>query len=125
MRAVKGRDTAPEITVRKLLRDAGHRFRLHDSSLPGSPDIVFAGRRKAIFVNGCFWHGHRCRRGDRMPKTNVAYWSAKIARNRARDIKVRRHLRVAGWKVLTVWECQIRRPAALVVRLLHFLEQRS
>jgi DNA mismatch endonuclease (patch repair protein) len=123
MRAVKGRGTAPEIAVQKLLSTFGYRFQLHDSKLPGTPDIVFRRRRKVLFVHGCFWHGHRCKRGDRMPKSNTAYWSAKIARNRVRDIKVRRVLNAAGWKVMTVWECQLRKPAALLARIERFLER--
>jgi DNA mismatch endonuclease (patch repair protein) len=121
MRAVKGRDTAPEIAVRKLLHRLGYRFRLHDTRLPGSPDIVFPGRRLVVFVHGCFWHGHRCKRGARVPATNTGYWISKIARNRARDVKVRRKLKAAGWGVLTVWECQLRRPT-LAARIKRFLK---
>ena len=87
MRAVKSRDTNPELAVRALLRPIAPGYRLHRGDLPGKPDVVYASRKLAIFVHGCFWHGHDCARGARAPKTNAAYWRAKIARNRARDIK--------------------------------------
>ena len=87
MRAVKSRDTGPERAVRALLRAIAPGYRLHRADLPGKPDIVYAGRKLAIFVHGCFWHGHDCARGARMPKANADYWRAKIARNRARDAK--------------------------------------
>jgi DNA mismatch endonuclease (patch repair protein) len=121
MRAVKGKDTKPELAVRKLLSAMGHRYRLHRKDLPGNPDVVFPGRRKALFVHGCFWHGHSCKRGDRIPKTNTEYWLAKIAGNRRRDRRVRRLLRAAGWQVLTIWECQLKRPAPLAKRIARFL----
>lgn len=108
MRAVKARDTGPELKVRALLRALGHRYRLDARDLPGRPDIVFRGRRKAIFVHGCFWHGHDCARGARQPKANAAYWTAKIDRNRARDTASRAALEAAGWRVITVWECEMK-----------------
>jgi len=107
MRAVKGKDTKPEWVVRRLLHAAGYRYRLHAKELPGKPDLVFPSRRKVIFVHGCFWHGHDCARGAREPKTNVAYWRGKIARNRERDETHLEILRQDGWKVLTLWECEI------------------
>ena len=111
MRRVKGRDTAPELRVRAMLRAAGLTgYRLHRRDLPGRPDIAFIGRRAAIFVHGCFWHGHDCPRGARAPKANAAYWTAKIARNRARDTAAKAALETAGWRVLTVWECALRDP---------------
>src|ERR1700735_5319447 len=82
MRAVKSKDTRPEMHVRRIVYALGYRYRLHRKDLPGKPDLAFIGRRKAIFVNGCFWHGHDCPRGSRAPKTNQAYWTAKISRNR-------------------------------------------
>jgi DNA mismatch endonuclease (patch repair protein) len=85
MRAVKGKDTKPEMIVRRMAHALGYRYRLHRTDLPGSPDLVFAGRQKVIFVHGCFWHGHDCARGSRQPKTNAEYWRAKIARNVTRD----------------------------------------
>lgn len=120
MRAVKSRDTAPERIVRKAVWAIGGRYRLHRRDLPGAPDLAFPGRRKAIFVHGCFWHGHDCARGARVPKTNREYWTAKIARNRARDERNRRAFAEMGWEVLSVWECETRAPG-LKARLAAFL----
>jgi DNA mismatch endonuclease, patch repair protein len=108
MRAVKGRGTAPERVVRRLVWSLGGRYRLNRADLPGKPDIVLPGRRLAIFVHGCFWHGHDCARGARVPKANRDYWTAKVARNRARDAKAREALGAAGWRVETVWECELK-----------------
>ncbi|MCE1237979.1 MAG: very short patch repair endonuclease [Hyphomicrobiales bacterium] len=121
MRAVKGRDTKPEIVVRKLLHALGYRFRLHRGDVPGTPDIVFLGRRKAVFVNGCFWHGHECRRGARKPKANAAYWEAKIERNKVRDQRVRADLEALGWRSETIWECELGDLSAVRERLVQFL----
>jgi len=107
MRAVKGRDTKPEVALRKALFARGFRYRLH-GDLPGRPDLVFAARRAVIFVHGCFWHGHDCPRGARAPKTNAAYWRAKIAKNRTRDDAVRAELKLLGWRVLVLWECGLK-----------------
>src|SRR5690349_13273904 len=112
MRRVKGRDTKPEMTVRRLLTGLGVRYRLHRKDLPGSPDIVLPGRRLAIFVHGCFWHGHDCARGGRIPKQNQPYWLAKIGRNRGRDVAVREALAAAGWRVETIWECELKDASA-------------
>jgi DNA mismatch endonuclease (patch repair protein) len=117
MRRVKGRDTAPELAVRRILRAAGIGYRLGGAGLPGRPDLVMKGRRAAVFVHGCFWHGHDCARGARQPKANAAYWAAKIERNRARDAASRAALEASGWRVVTVWECQMKAadfPARLV-----------
>jgi DNA mismatch endonuclease, patch repair protein len=105
MAAVKGKDTSPEMRVRRLVHGMGFRYRLHVQSLPGRPDLVFVGRRKIIEVAGCFWHMHGCGR-CRIPAARRGYWVAKLARNAARDKRNRRALRRAGWQVLTVWECQ-------------------
>jgi DNA mismatch endonuclease (patch repair protein) len=120
MRAVKGKDTQPEWIVRRLLHAAGYRYRLHVKNLPGKPDLVFPARRKVVFVHGCFWHGHDCSRGDRQPKANAEYWSAKIARNKERDAKHMVMLRADGWKIATVWECEIKK-IGLLARLRKFL----
>ncbi len=117
MRRVPSEGSAAEITVRQVLTALGLRYRLHRKDLPGSPDVVFAGRRLALFVHGCFWHGHGCRRGDRQPKTNAAYWSAKIARNRARDARVQDELRALGWRAEVIWECELKDAASLRARL--------
>lgn len=122
MRAVKSRDTGPEMTVRRLAHSMGYRYRLHRGDLPGKPDLVFPSRRKAIFVHGCFWHGHTCRRGDRQPKTNAAYWVNKISRNRQRYERQQDELHRSGWRVLTVWECETRERDDLAARLRAFLD---
>jgi DNA mismatch endonuclease, patch repair protein len=121
MRAVRSKDTKPEMIVRKLAHALGYRFRLHRSDLPGSPDLAFPGRKAAIFVNGCFWHGHDCKRGARQPKENAAYWRAKIDRNVARDSRVLDGLKALGWCALTVWECELRDDQRLETRLRQFL----
>lgn len=121
MRSVKSKDTTPELMVRCLLSAQGVRYRLHRKGLPGNPDIVLGKQRKAIFVHGCFWHGHRCRRGNRVPKTNTDYWVSKVQRNKERDRRARRELSKDGWEVLIIWECELKdqtRVSARVARLL-------
>ena len=122
MRRVKGRDTSPELKVRKLLTRLGARYRLHRKDLPGNPDIVLPGRKLAIFVHGCFWHGHDCARGARVPKQNRDYWLAKVARNTARDEAAQAALAAAGWRVVVLWECDMKDEAALSERLANLLE---
>jgi len=121
MRAVKGRDTTPELFVRALLREIAPGYRLCRRDLPGAPDIAYIGRRKAIFVHGCFWHGHDCRRGARMPKANADYWRRKIGGNRARDEKILAQYAAMRWSVLTVWECETRDREALARKLEQFM----
>lgn len=121
MRAVKGADTAPEMTVRRLVHAMGYRFRLHRKDLPGKPDLVFPRLRKVIFVHGCFWHGHDCARGARAPKANAEYWRAKIQRNSARDADHIRALKKAGWRSSIIWECALREPKRVERRLAKFL----
>ena len=125
MRRVKGRDTSPEMKVRKLLTRLGARYRLHRKDLPGKPDIVLPGRRLAIFVHGCFWHGHDCARGARVPKQNRDYWLGKVARNVARDAASREALAAAGWRVETIWECHMKDEAALTDRLAGLLDDKG
>lgn len=122
MRAVKGKNTAPERLVRSLLHQAGYRFRLHAADLPGKPDIIFRNRKKAIFVHGCFWHGHDCKRGARMPKSNTQYWENKICSNIARDARSLEALKALGWSVAIVWECELGKAEATLTRLVSFLE---
>ena len=117
MRAVKGKNTRPEIILRKHVRAIAPGYRLNRRDIPGSPDIAFIGRRIAIFMHGCFWHGHDCKRGSRVPKDNRAYWVAKIARNRARDEETLARLKHEGWKTLIVWECDLKDEAALEAKL--------
>ncbi|HWU49204.1 MAG TPA: DNA mismatch endonuclease Vsr [Asticcacaulis sp.] len=122
MRAVKSKDTAPELRVRRLLHGMGYRYRLHRKDLPGHPDLVFAGRKAVIFIHGCFWHGHDCRRGARMPKTNADYWTVKIGRNRERDARALNALAEQGWRALTLWECELKDESALRQTLRAFLD---
>lgn len=121
MGRVRSHDTGPERLVRRVLTELGFRYRLQRKDLPGRPDIAFIGRRKAVFIHGCFWHGHNCRRGARTPKANSEYWTQKIARNRARDESAMRDLKALGWQVLTLWECQLRDLDSLRQRLSLFL----
>ncbi len=122
MQAVRSRDTAPEMAVRRTLHAMGYRYRLHRANLPGKPDMVFPGRRKVIFVHGCFWHGHTCARGSRVPKTNAEYWENKIRKNRERYSRQLVELRVEGWAVLAVWECEVRDERDLAAQLVAFLD---
>jgi DNA mismatch endonuclease (patch repair protein) len=125
MSRIRGKNTKPELLVRRLLHAKGYRYRLHGKSgsgrLPGNPDLVFAGRRKVIFVNGCFWHFHDCRAGQHAPKANSAFWEAKRSRTRERDDQQRRELEASGWEVLTVWECELKDGSALEAQLVAFL----
>ena len=121
MRRVKGRDTTPEVTVRRALTRLGLRYRLHRKDLPGCPDIVMPGRRLAILVHGCFWHGHDCARGARVPKQNRDYWMAKVARNRTRDSQALAQLEALGWRVETIWECETKDEAGFATRLRNLL----
>lgn len=120
MRQVKGKDTAPEMIVRRMLHGAGYRYRIHRKDLPGKPDLVFPQRHKAIFVHGCFWHGHGCKIG-RLPKSRPEFWVPKIARNRERDDYNLSVLATMGWKVLTIWQCHTKDLAALSEILVEFL----
>lgn len=108
MRQVKSKDTGPEMLVRRTVHGMGYRYRLHRKDLPGTPDIVFPRRKKVIFVHGCFWHGHTCKRGNRLPKTNQEYWKPKIEGNKQRDKKNEESLRNMGWDVMTIWECEVK-----------------
>lgn len=122
MSRVKQRGTGIELRVRSLLHRMGWRFRLRKPSLPGKPDIIFPRQRKAIFVHGCFWHGHDCRRGA-LPTSNAEFWSAKIARNKQRDEDVVSQLKGLEWSVLVVWECELRNEDRLAKKLAKFLSR--
>jgi DNA mismatch endonuclease (patch repair protein) len=123
MRKVKGENTSPEITIRKMLRALGDSgYRLHRKDLPGKPDIVFVCRKLAMFVHGCFWHGHDCKRGARIPKTNRKYWQKKINRNKKRDTENIAKLQAKSWKVLVVWECELGNREIVSRRLKKFLK---
>lgn len=109
MSAIRGKDTAPEISLRKALHALGYRYRLHDASLPGKPDLVFSGKRKVIFVHGCYWHRHHCKSGRSVPATRRSFWTEKLEQNRKRDRVHLRALRRLRWSVLVVWQCQLQR----------------
>jgi DNA mismatch endonuclease (patch repair protein) len=121
MRRITSKNTSPEMAVRQMLFRLGYRYRLHRRDLPGKPDIVFGGRRKLIFVHGCFWHAHSCHKAHQ-PKTNEAYWSPKLKRNQERDARHHQELRTAGWNVLTIWECQLKDMESVERRLLRFMD---
>lgn len=123
MSRVRAKDTKPEMVVRRMLHAAGYRYRLHARDLPGKPDLVFPGRRKVVFINGCFWHRHRGCALARLPKSRTEFWTEKLERNRERDERNVEALREQGWEVLTVWECEVRDPATLMPRVVAFLEQ--
>ncbi len=122
MRRVRGKDTKPEMAVRRMVHGMGFRYALHRRDLPGNPDLVFPARGRVIFVHGCFWHSHTCRAGRNRPASNAAYWTAKLERNQARDRANRRRLRNLGWQILVVWECELRKPERLQARIARFFE---
>ena len=121
MRRIRSKDTAPELRLRKLVYSLGYRYRLHVRSLPGCPDLAFAGRKKVIFVHGCFWHQHERCRGAHVPKSRLSYWQPKLQRNVSRDAKNEQLLTGMGWKTLTVWACEIADEHCLLLRLQEFL----
>jgi DNA mismatch endonuclease (patch repair protein) len=123
MQAVRSKNTRPELLVRRLLHANGYRYRLHSKQLPGCPDLVFPGRKKVLFIHGCWWHGHDCQRGSRVPKTNVVYWTKKVIRNRNRDADSRKQLEAEGWKVLAIWECQLNDESSVLMQLVRFLDK--
>ena len=125
MSRVRGRDTKPEMIVRRLVHRLGFRYRLHDRRLPGAPDLVFKARRKAIFIHGCFWHRHSdpaCKLA-RMPKSKLDFWRPKLESNRQRDLRNQSELDAIGWKYLIVWECELGHREQLENKLLAFLTE--
>ena len=121
MRSVRSTDTAPEMTVRRMVHRLGYRFRLHRKDLPGKPDLVFPRLKKVVFVHGCFWHGHGCARGGRVPVHNRDYWTDKVARNKIRDGSALDQLAVLGWKSLVIWECEVKRKSSVDPLVRRFL----
>jgi len=121
MSRIRSRDSKPEMAVRRIVYGLGYRYRLHAQALPGRPDLVFQGRRKIIFVHGCFWHGHLDCKIAHKPKSNRSYWSPKIARNNARDERNILQLRSLGWDILVLWECELKDVTALTKRISAFL----
>lgn len=122
MRSVQTKDTVAEMALRRMLHRLGYRYRLHRRGLPGHPDIVFPVRKKAIFVHGCFWHGHSCPKG-RLPKSRLEYWQPKIASNRERDARTLAALERDGWGTFVVWQCELREPGHVLERTIEFLER--
>ena len=120
MRAIRGKDTKPEMEVRRLVHELGYRFRLHRADLPGKPDLAFPARRKVIFVHGCFWHSHSCKSGL-IPNSNRDFWLTKLGKNKARDAKNLDALAEQGWKVLVIWECDLNDARALRLTVKRFL----
>jgi DNA mismatch endonuclease, patch repair protein len=122
MAAVHTKDTGPELALRRLVHRLGYRYRLHAPELPGRPDLVFRPRKKVIFVHGCFWHRHaRCRYAT-TPKSRIVFWQAKFAANVARDQRNVSDLKKAGWRVLTIWQCQLKKPNNVAKRTNEFLK---
>jgi DNA mismatch endonuclease (patch repair protein) len=122
MRAIRSKGMRPELAVRHLVHRMGYRYRLHKKDLPGKPDLVFAPRRKIIFLHGCFWHAHKNCKVAHVPKSNPEYWRPKLERNQARDEKNIESLAANGWKSLVIWECETRTQETLRNRLLDFLQ---
>lgn len=125
MSNIRGKDTHPEIVVRKYLHANGYRFRIHRKDLPGNPDIVLPKLRTCIFVHGCFWHRHLNCKYATTPKTRIDFWSDKFAKNVERDLRKRDELEREGWTVLTVWECELKRSDEVLVALLEKLQSKS
>lgn len=123
MSRVKSRDTTPERVVRRLVSALGFRYRLSPRNVPGRPDLTFHGKRKAVFVHGCFWHRHSDCHLARIPKSRVGFWLLKLEGNRKRDQRKLAELRAQGWSTLTVWECELKKPMKVRTRLKRFLEK--
>lgn len=121
MSRIRGKDTKPELQLRRMIHKAGYRYRLHCKDLPGKPDLVFPSRKKVIFVHGCFWHRHDCKYGRVKPKTNAAFWEKKIAANVKRDNASQNLLKARGWEVCTVWECELADSPQQLAAVLAFL----
>lgn len=122
MSRIRNVDTKPEMAIRCLIHGMGYRYRLHARDLPGHPDLVFRSRKKVVFVHGCFWHQHGCRQ-YRQPRSRLSFWETKLARNKARDAEVLRELEELGWRVLVIWECQMKNSDLLRSRIKSFLEE--
>lgn len=125
MSLIRGKNTKPEVVVRKLVSSQGYRYRLHARNLPGCPDLVFSGLKKIIFVHGCFWHRHQGCPNNRLPKSRREFWLPKLNANRHRDTVAQRTLHKAGWKLLIVWECEIKDQETVLRRINKFLRDRA
>lgn len=122
MSKICSKNTKPELFVRKLIFSLGYRYRLYRNDLPGKPDIVFVGKKKVIFVNGCFWHGHNCKRAS-LPKTNKKFWENKISKNVERDKINIKKLHDLGWESLTIWQCGLKNKDILIEKINSFLQK--
>ncbi len=122
MGRVRSKNTRPEMIVRRLVHGMGYRYRLHSKKLPGHPDLVFARRKAVIFVHGCFWHRHDCPSGQRTPKSRLDFWLPKLKANKRRDLENQEKLIGLGWRVLVIWECEVKDSGALSSRIKNFLE---
>lgn len=122
MSRIRNANTKPEMIVRRLVHGMGYRYRLHARELPGKPDLVFRSRKMVIFVHGCFWHQHGCLQ-YRQPRTRRAFWEPKLAKNKERDAEVKRQLCKLGWRVMIIWECQIKKAPILEKRIKRFLDR--
>jgi DNA mismatch endonuclease, patch repair protein len=122
MRRVRSRDTKPEKALRRTVWALGYRYRKNRRDVIGQPDIALIARRRAIFLHGCFWHRHDCPSGRRVPKSRTEFWEAKFANNVSRDARVRRQLKTTGWRVLVIWECEIRDSSRVARRIRKFLD---
>ncbi len=120
MSRIRGKNTSPELIVRKLVFSLGYRYRLYSKNLPGKPDLVFPGRKKVIFVHGCFWHYHECKKGQ-LPKSKVDYWQTKLLANRKRDMSNISRLINADWNVLVIWQCELKDLVKLKETIRNFL----
>lgn len=109
MSAIRNKNTSPEVALRSALHRLGYRYRVNCATLPGKPDLVFPGRRKVIFIHGCFWHRHRCKAGLSVPSTRKAFWTAKLMENKRRDARQIRQLKGLGWQPLVVWQCELKK----------------
>ncbi|MCM2481692.1 MULTISPECIES: very short patch repair endonuclease [Burkholderia] len=122
MRRIRSKDTEPELAVRRLVYAMGYRYRLHRKDIPGKPDLAFLGRRKVIFIHGCFWHQHSGCREGRPPKSNTDYWLPKLRRNQDRDRAALSQLAATGWEALVIWECETKDSSALAAKIKVFLQ---
>lgn len=122
MSRVRNKDTKPEMHVRRLVHSLGYRYQLHSGKLPGSPDLVFPGRKKVIFIHGCYWHRHEGCSRCRLPKSRLDFWAPKLEKNRLRDVENQAKLEEMGWDVLVVWECEVQEAAGLPGRIMSYLE---
>jgi DNA mismatch endonuclease, patch repair protein len=124
MRRIRSKDTKPELVVRKLVRSLGFTgYRIYRKDIPGKPDLAWIGRKLAIFMHGCFWHGHNCKKGIRKPKSRIDYWDSKIERNRQRDHTQQAILESLGWKVLVIWECELKNNGEVAARIQRFMSK--